>query len=195
MAKVQSLSKPFQIALKDLFTWFHSSKVRGLVIGGVALAFLGRPRLTKDIDALVMVNLDDVESFLKSGRHYSFVPRISDPIAFAKKNRVLLLKHTRTKLPIDISLGALSFEEESFQRSKKFYEGNLSIRFPTTEDLVIMKAVAHRPQDLADVETLLLVNPRVDLRRIRKWVKEFAKVLEMPELLQDLERLLKETKK
>src|SRR3989344_2885954 len=148
MAKVQSLSKPFQIALKDLFTWFHSSKVRGLVIGGVALAFLGRPRLTKDIDALVMVNLDDVESFLKSGRHYSFVPRISDPIAFAKKNRVLLLKHTRTKLPIDISLGALS-----------------------------------------------LVNPRVDLRRIRKWVKEFAKVLEMPELLQDLERLLKETKK
>ncbi len=177
--------------MKHLFAWFDSSKIRGLVIGGVALAFLGRPRLTKDIDVLALVGLDQLEYFLKSGKRFGFVPRISDPHSFARRNRVLLLKHKTTGVEIDISLGVLPFEEESFERSRVIHETGLSIRLPTPEDLVIMKAVAHRPQDLADIETLLSVNSKIDIKRIRKWVREFSKVLEMPELLKDLEKLLK----
>ena len=41
-----------------------------------------------------------------------------------------------------------------------------------------------------DIEGLVAANPNLDLARIRRWVSDFAATLEMPELLEDLERLL-----
>jgi hypothetical protein len=53
----------------------------------------------------------------------------------------------------------------------------LSVPLPTPEDLIIMKAVAHRPRDLADIEGILAGVGDLNLRHIRRWVREFAKVL------------------
>ena len=58
-------------------------------------------------------------------------------------------------------------------------------------DLVITKAIAHRPRDIADIEAILNIEPNLDFDRIRSWVGQFAEALEMPELLEDLEKLLK----
>jgi hypothetical protein len=53
-----------------------------------------------------------------------------------------------------------------------------------------MKAVAHRPRDLEDIRSLSDANPKLDLRRIRRWVREFSSLLEMPDVLYDLETIL-----
>lgn len=58
-----------------------------------------------------------------------------------------------------------------------------------------MKAVAHRPIDLADIQSILDAHPDMDLGRIRNWVKEFSTALEMPEIYDDLERILTQQKK
>jgi hypothetical protein len=58
-----------------------------------------------------------------------------------------------------------------------------------------MKAVAHRDKDLIDLAGLLEVNPKLDDKRIKRWVRDFAKALEMPELYDDLQRLLAGRKK
>lgn len=55
-----------------------------------------------------------------------------------------------------------------------------------------MKSVAHRLQDMADIDMVLDCNPGLNTKRIRRWVKEFARVLEIPEILKDLEKLLKQ---
>lgn len=54
-----------------------------------------------------------------------------------------------------------------------------------------MKAVAHRLRDIADIEAILNVERNLDLARIRYWVSQFAGALEMPELVDDLERVLR----
>jgi len=54
-----------------------------------------------------------------------------------------------------------------------------------------MKVVAHRPQDMADIGTLLDANPKINLRRIRRWVKEFSIALDAPDILKDLENILR----
>ena len=51
---------------------------------------------------------------------------------------------------------------------------------PLPEDLIVMKAVAHRPQDLTDIEAILAAHPKTNLRRVRRWVREFAAALEIP---------------
>jgi len=67
----------------------------------------------------------------------------------------------------------------------------LKVRLPSVEDLVILKAVAHRPKDLADIETLVEFHPELDRVRVEDWVRQFAEVMEMPEVWDDLAPLLK----
>ena len=53
-----------------------------------------------------------------------------------------------------------------------------------------MKAIAHRPRDMADIEAILDAQPQLDLRRVRRWVREFSTLLETPALLQDFNVLV-----
>src|SRR5690606_19242233 len=110
---------------------------------------------------------------------------------FARKNRVLLLRHAPSKINIDISLGVLPFEEEMVDRGSVQSTPTLSVRLPTPEDLIIMKAVAHRPKDLEDIRPIVDKHPQLDVDRIRKWTKSFADILEMPALWTDIEGMFK----
>jgi hypothetical protein len=53
-----------------------------------------------------------------------------------------------------------------------------------------MKAVAHRPRDLSDIESLLDAHAKLDIKRIERWVREFSGALDMPEIVRDMESLL-----
>lgn len=103
---------------------------------------------------------------------------------------MLLLSHIETGVAVDVSLGVLPFEEEMIARSKLHVIGELSLRLPTPEDLVILKAVAHRPKDLLDVAEVVKNNPDLDRKRVEAWVREFAALLDMPQIWEDLQRVL-----
>jgi hypothetical protein len=136
--------------------------------------------------------LDNGAEFLNFGEHFGFVPRVSDPLEFARKSRVLLIRHAETNINVDISCGVLPFEQEMIERSVEFKTGELTLKVASPDDLIITKAIAHRRRDLIDIDSLLDIYPDLDLSRVRRWVKEFAAVLEMPELVSDLEKLLKD---
>jgi predicted nucleotidyltransferase len=116
--------------------------------------------------------------------------RISDAEAFARKNRVLLLRHDSSGIDIDISLGILPFESEMVERGQDIKLSNLHVRLPTPEDLIIMKAVAHRPKDLEDIKAVIAGHPDLDKQRIQKWLEQFGEALESPSLWSDIEELL-----
>lgn len=182
--------EPLAAALEALARWLEEETVQGVIVGGVAASLLGRPRMTRDIDAVVLA--DDVgwEQFVESGAQYGFSPRIDDPIEFAHRTRVLLLHHEETEIPVDISLGALTFEVEIIQRRQLMNVGSLRLPIITPEDLLIMKALARRPRDIADIESVLDANPQLDLSRVRLWLREFSSVLEMPEIQEEFERIV-----
>ena len=160
-----------------------------MLIGGVAVSLLGKPRFTADIDAVVLVDDEAIPLLLKQAENHGFKARIKEAAKFAQKNRVLLLQQVRTGINLDISLGLLPFERQAVQRSRLIKIANISIRLPTPEDLIIFKAVAHRPKDIEDIAGILETHPRIDRPRIRKTVKEFARALEMPEIWDDIAHL------
>ncbi|MEN3328417.1 MAG: hypothetical protein V7638_3224 [Acidobacteriota bacterium] len=184
------LPQSFLRVLASLTEWFKDQHVSYALIGGAAIGFLAQPRSTQDIDAVTWLDLAETAEFVKSGARFGFFPRISDPIEFALKSRVLLLQHNQTKIDVDISLGALPFEQEMIERAIEFTTPELTVQVATPEDLIITKAVAHRKRDLLDIDNLVSVYPNLDLDRIRHWVGQFAAVLESPELVSDLENLL-----
>ncbi len=179
---------PLQANLRDLLAWLHAAHVEGVIIGGVAAAILGRPRVTRDVDAVVLLDEPRWAEFLTLGQTFGFLPRLSDALDFARQSRVLLVRHQPSGIDADISLGPLPFEEEVLEWKSSIQAGGLTLPLPT-------QAVAHRPRDLTDIEGVLDANPKLDLRRIRRWVGEFADVLEAPELVEDLEKLLAKRKK
>lgn len=181
---------PFIETLRDLNAWFADSGVAGVVIGGAAVSILGRPRLTADVDAVILAGEADVERLLGSGSKFGFVPRLSNAVDFARKRRILLLRHAPDSTNVDVSLGALPFEKEMIARRKTADVAGVPVALPSPEDLIIMKAIAHRPIDLHDIDGILDAHPGVDVRRIRKWVGDFSAALEMPEILADVHAIL-----
>lgn len=175
-------------ALQHLLDRFHD---QGVIIGGIATGFLGKPRFTVDLDAMILASTKDIPHILEIAKEEGIEPRTDKVMEFAKKSRVLLLRHGASGASIDISLGVLPFEEEVIARSQVHDAGMLSVRLPTPEDLIIMKTVAHRPQDLIDIQTIIDVHPDVDVNRIKHWVKSFADILETPSLWTDIENLFK----
>lgn len=176
--------------LPDLTRWWQAQGVPALVIGGLAVALLGRPRVTRDIDALVLLPEERWADFLDAGTAFGFIPRQPDALAFAREARVLLLRHQPTGIDVDVALGSLPFEEEAIARAKLTRVAGVCVPVATPEDLVIMKAVAHRERDAQDIVGLLAAHPSLDLERVRRWVRAFADALESPELYDDLQRLL-----
>jgi len=182
---------PLVAALRDLVRWLRASRAKGAIIGGVAASLLGRPRFTRDVDALVLLEDNAWAPFLSAGAAFGLVPRRPDALAFARRTRVLLLRHEPSGIDVDVSLGTLPFEEEAVARarSRRVIAG-VSVPLVSPEDLIVMKAIAHRPRDIADIESLVDARPALDRTRIRRWVREFAAILHAPELVTDLERVL-----
>lgn len=183
--------EPFRSVIEAIQRLLAKFDNRGVVIGGIAVGFLGRPRFTEDVDAMFLLSTDDIAKFLEEAKTEDIQPRIPDAEEFARKNRILLLRHASSKINIDISLGVLPFEEEMVERGSIQSTNTLSVRLPTPEDLIIMKTVAHRPKDLEDIRTIIDKHPQLDVDRIRKWTKSFADILEMPALWTDIEGMFK----
>jgi hypothetical protein len=141
---------------------------------------------------MFLLSIQDIPRLLEAAKEVGIEPRIENPAGFARKSRVLLMKHNITNTNIDISLGVLPFEQELVERSVVHkIDATLQIRLPTPEDLIILKAVAHRPKDLEDIRILADKYPTLDVARIKRWVKSFAEVLKMPALWDDIAELFK----
>jgi hypothetical protein len=186
---------PLLVVLRDLVVWLQAEKVPGAVIGGLAASLLGRPRLTRDVDVLVLVDESHWAEFMAAGAEHGFVPRRDDALTFARETRVFLARHQKSGIDVDVIFGGLRFEKETVARANWVELGGVRLPLPLPEDLIVMKAVAHRPQDLTDIEAILAAHPKINVRRVRCWVLEFAAALEMPEILNDLEVLLSQRRK
>ena len=170
--------------------WRTISRRRPCSSFGWPAGLLGRPRLTVDLDAMFLASTKDAPKILDLAEVVGIEPRVENITEFVKKSRVLLLRHKKSGINIDISLGILPFEEEVVERSVRHDAGAVTVRLPTPEDLIILKAVAHRPKDLQDIREVVANNPNLDQRRIERWVKDFAETLEMPELWGQIEKIL-----
>lgn len=184
---LEDFHPPLQALLKILV----DENIPHVLIGGLAVSQLSRPRLTADIDVLTYIDDDNrIPKLIESAASAGFSLRIQEAEAFARRNRVLLLMHDQTQIPVDLSLGMLSFEREVIERSSRVSAGDLQLPVPSVEDLIILKAVAHRSVDLQDITSLVETHPRLDRKRIQQIVGEFAEALEMPEIAADVKSIL-----
>jgi len=135
-------------------------------IGGIAVQRWGEPRLTLDVDLALLTGFGKEPRYVDALLE-RFPGRIPEARDFALRNRVLLL-FAGNGVPLDISLGAMPFEERTIERSSEFSIGNgSSLRICSAEDLVVHKAFAGRDKDWADIAGIVARSAgRLDLALI-----------------------------
>ena len=159
-------------------------------IGGIAVQRWGQPRLTRDVDITLLSGFGNEELFIDPLlSHYT--ARIPDAHEFALMSRVLLLE-TEKKIPLDIALGAMPFEERTIKRASAFQLSNtITITTCSAEDLIVHKAFANRAQDWLDIEGIIIRQGRhLRHRIILQEVAPLAALKDEPALLEQLRLLL-----
>ncbi len=183
--------QPYREPLESLQNLIARFNHKGVVIGGIAVGVLGKARFTEDLDAMFLLSTQDIPHFLEEAKQEGIEPRVENAVEFAKKKRVLLLRHTITETDIDISMGIMPLEEEIVERSSVHeFDDTLQVRLPTPEDLIIMKAIAHRPKDMEDIRTLAAKYQNLNIPRIERWVKDYAELLYAPDLWEEIRKIL-----
>jgi hypothetical protein len=69
----------------------------------------------RDIDALVILPESDWQSAVENAAKFGIVPRIGEALEFARRSRVLLMRHAATGIALDVTLGGLSFETSAVE--------------------------------------------------------------------------------
>jgi hypothetical protein len=165
---------------------------RSCFIGRIAAIRWGQPRVTRGIDVSILTGFGDEDRIIDV-LLANFPARLSDAKAFAHQNRVLLLS-TQTGTGIDVSLGALPFEEMLIDRASSFaFAPGLELRTCSAEDLIVMKLFASRPIDVRDAEGVAIRNRgRLDWKYIEEQLQPLADLKhdrEIPEILARLRDL------
>lgn len=171
--------------------WVARTDTRGALIGGLAASARGRARMTRDIDFVVVADDWDLASLLSAAAKHNFEPRRPDPIEFAKRSRMLLLRHVPSQIDVDVAIGLLPFERELVHKARPVRFGNTTVPIPPPEDLIVMKALARRPRDLEDIRGMLSANPKIDRDLLRRRVAEMAAETGESEILSDFDDLLR----
>jgi len=178
----------FQAAL-ELQSFLKERGWSFCIIGGLAVFRWGEFRTTQDVDVTLLTGFGDEEGFIRPLLE-RFASRKPDAEEFALRNRVLLLTASND-VGVDVSLGALPFEEQLVARASAFaFEPGVSLITCSAEDLVVLKAFAGRGQDWRDVEGVLVrQEPRLDWKYIREWLPQLCELKEAPEIVDQLEAM------
>jgi len=158
-------------------------------IGGIAVQRWSQARVTRDVDLTLLTGFGHETPFIEALlAHYT--PRNANSVEFALRSRVLLL-NSPSGIGIDISLGALTFEQLVVQRATPFeFAPGLVLRTCSAEDLMVMKLFASRAIDIRDAEGIAVRHDKtLDWRYIEVQLTPLAEAKEEPEILQQFARV------
>ena len=137
----------------------NEAKARFLVVGGYAVIEYTEPRYTKDIDTWVSTDRENAE------RVYAALKKFGAPLKditvddFTDPDVVYHMGRPPSRVDVLMGLVGLEFEESWKNRVESDY-ADVPMQVISPQDLLINKRLAGRPQDLMDVENLLLAEKR-----------------------------------
>lgn len=181
----------FEKILSSIDASLKKRDIPYMIIGGQAVLLYGEPRLTRDIDITLGVNVDHLDDLLAVVQELTLKPLPKELKSFVRQTMVLPALDETTGIRVDFIFSATPYETEAIKRAKKIKIMDREVNFASPEDLIVHKIFAGRPRDIEDVRTVLLKNPDIDVQYIRKWLKEFDLFSEKKEFLKTFEEVIK----
>lgn len=155
---------------KSIFKELNDLEIDYLVVGGLAVNLFGVPRLTYDIDLMILFEQDNIKKLITKLKQWGYKPKIpGDPMDFAddlKRNSWIYEKGMKAfnffseSLPvgeIDIVIDSPISYERLKERAVKIQLQEIMVPVVSIHDLIELKLHSGRKQDLSDVEYLKII--------------------------------------
>jgi len=160
-----------------------------MVIGGQALLVHGEPRLTKDIDITLGVDIDSLELVKEAALSAGLKILPEDDQAFVRDTHVLPTIEPSTGIRVDLIFSFTPYERQAIGRAVSVHIGGEDVMFASAEDVIIHKLFAGRPRDLEDVRSILIKKPEVDAGYIVRWLAQFDQAVPGGRFVQTFQQL------
>lgn len=167
----------FDAFCRDCFDLLRRSRVRSLVIGGLAVIALGEPRLTGDVDLVVFVSEADAERLIRMAGRSGF--DVDPELERQRLRETGTLRFRRPPFQLDLIRASMAFEEAAYERSSRRRLFGTLVRFPSPEDLILFKVLAARDKDILDaVGVARRHRERLDVRYLGMTMTEICELAE-----------------
>lgn len=191
-----STRSPLVEVLADLDRAFAAIGVRWYLFGAQAAILYGAARLSADVDVTVALGDRGVTELVEALDAAGFEGRVPEPAAFAETSRVLPVVHRPTRMPADVVLAGAGLEERFLARAEAWTIEDLVVPVASAADLVVMKVLAGRPQDLEDVIAVLRAQGhRLDADRAQATLRELEHALDRRDLVAAFDRALAQARR
>ncbi|MBI1869823.1 MAG: nucleotidyltransferase [Chlamydiae bacterium] len=179
----------YQITFK-FQTYLQEKKIKSVVIGGLAIAIWGEPRLTRDIDFKILLDRSQSKQLVnKIAAPYQFLS--SNPLEDLQKAGLIFLKSPEG-VRIDLLLAETPFDVKVIERSVPIkVKPGIFLKICTPEDLLIYKIISTRSRDHEDIEGIIMRQKKLDQKYILGWLKQFETALDDSMLIQEYTQLTK----
>ncbi|MFH1147549.1 MAG: nucleotidyl transferase AbiEii/AbiGii toxin family protein [Pseudomonadota bacterium] len=144
-----------------------------VIIGGQALLLYGEPRLTRDIDMVLGIDIDELDRVVTVVKELGLRHLPEDLDGFVNETMVLPAVDETTGIRVDFIFSLTPYELGAIKRANKVRILGQEISFAAPEDVIIHKIFAGRPRDMEDIRSILLKNPSIEVGYVRGWLKEF----------------------
>jgi len=182
----------FEELLVRIAAALSSRNLPYMIIGGQAVLLYGEPRLTKDIDITLGVNIDRLPDLLSIVEELSLALLPEDVPTFVQRTLVLPVLERNTGIRVDFIFSFTPYETQAIGRAKRIILSGQEVCFASLEDLILHKIFAGRPRDLEDVKILILKNPVIDVSYIGHWLKEFEASVQEKRFVDTFEKIWKD---
>jgi hypothetical protein len=142
-----------QSDFRDLLALLNKHQVEYVVVGGYALAFLGAPRYTGDLDILIRPDPSNGRRVLTALEEFGFGDVGLNQADFEKPGQVIQLGHPPVRVDLVTSLTGVSWTEAAEGRQPGKY-GEIPVCFLGRQEFLANKRAMGRKKDLADLEAL-----------------------------------------
>ena len=144
--------------------FFQSHQIRYCLIGGIAAGFWGEPRYTKDMDFTVVSVTGTISATVRLLQKEKFIIEEKGP------SQVQVIKKGNLRFQADLILAETEYQDWVVQRAITVDVFGVKVPICTAEDLIILKLIANRRQDLLDIENVLKHHAlRLDGAYLKKW--------------------------
>jgi len=178
--------------IKKIAQLLDQQEIPYMIIGGQAVLLYGRPRLTRDIDIALGVDIDKFTSIEDVCKKIKLRILVENPQDFAKDTKVLPTEEPESKVRVDFIFSFTPYEAQAINNAKQVLIDDYPAKFASCEDVIIHKMVAGRAIDEEDVKSILAKNrDTINFVYIGKWLSEFSKIAEHEGILARFNTLLK----
>jgi hypothetical protein len=125
--------------LKLVANRLNDAKIDYMLSGSVALTFYGKPRMTRDIDIVIMISLEEVDRFVRLFEQDFYIDR--DMATDAIRNQSMFnVIHLETVIKVDFIIRKnQEYRVLEFNNRKKMKLEDQEVSVVSLEDLIISK--------------------------------------------------------